>query len=368
MGGKVLRWAVFGACFYATTELALRIEQWLIYGAPVLGVYTYDSTLFTTDEHGIRGKPNGRYEKWQLNSFGFRGPEVQIPKDIRRLRIVCLGASETFGLYEGEGKEWPRQLEGRLKQSGVDVEVINAALAGMSLPQRIRHLEKRVLRFRPDVVVFMLEYGSYAGLTPERLEMLRRSPGVLPDRTGLAEGVTTLRVISRLRDELLPKLPRLIKETIGSSERRIKLAIRERELGSKYRTFVHVMPFEISILREDLNLLAATANSAGAKLVLVSPAMWFTERNFSVTYLSWPYIDESWWQEAKALLPPVVREFAESHKLEYLDLSEMVKGHEAQWMEDMLHFNERGAEQVSSQVARAVLDSQRAVLAQNRPK
>jgi hypothetical protein len=97
---RTVRWIVFMLFFGTAVELASRIEQWVVYGAPILGVYTYDSALFTTDEFGIRGKSNGSYEKWRLNAHGFRGPEVLPAKDPRRLRIVCIGASETFGLYE----------------------------------------------------------------------------------------------------------------------------------------------------------------------------------------------------------------------------------------------------------------------------
>jgi lysophospholipase L1-like esterase len=347
----MVRWVVFTLFFGATVELASRIEQWVVYGAPILGVYTYDSALFTTDEFGIRGKSNGSYEKWHLNTYGFRGPEVLVAKDSRRLRIVCIGASETFGLYESANKEWPRQLESFLTKSGMEAEVINAALAGMSLPQRTRHLENRLVRFSPDVVVFMLEYGSYAGLTPEKIGLRRASPGTLPERKGLVDGLKSLRTVSRLKDILVPKLPEPVQEAIGNMERRFKLELRQHELGPRYRSLVHVQPFEVEAFTLDLEELYESANAAGIKLVFLSPAMWFTERNIATTYLSWPFVDESWWREAKATLPVVARQFAAAHHVPFLDLSDVVEGHEADWMKDMLHFNDLGAEQVSQRVA-----------------
>lgn len=337
--------------FGTAVELANRIEQGVVYGAPILGVYTYDSALFTTDEFGVRGKSNGSYEKWRLNAHGFRGPEVLPAKDSRRLRIVCIGASETFGLYESADKEWPRQLESLLTKSGMEAEVINAAIAGMSLPQRTRHLENRLLRFSPDVVVFMLEYGSYAGLNQEKVRLSRAGPRALPGRKGLVDGLKSLRTVSRLKDILVPKLPAPVQEAIGNIERSLKLELLQRELGTRYRSLVHVQPFEVETFTSDLEELYERANAAGVKLVFLSPAMWFTERNVATTYMSWPFVNESWWREARVTLPVAARQFADAHQVPFLDLSDVVEGHEADWMKDMLHFNDLGAEQVAQRVA-----------------
>ena len=353
---RMARWTVFMLFFVATVEMASRIEQWVVYGAPVFGVYTYDAALFTADEFGIRGKSNGSYEKWHLNAYGFRGPEVQLAKDSGQLRIVCIGASETFGLYESPNMEWPRQLESFLTKSGTEAEVINAAMAGMSLPQRTRHVENRLLRFSPDVVVFMLEYGSYAGLTPEKIRMLRARPGTLPGRKGLIDGLKSLRTVSRLRDVLVPKLPGPVQEAVGSMERRFKLEMLQRDMGVRYRSLVHMQPFEVEAFVLDLEELYERANGAGVKLIFLSPAMWFTERNVATTYLSWPFVDESWWREAKATLPEAARQFADAHHVAFLDLSDVVKGHEADWMKDMLHFNDLGAEQIAQRVAPLIRD------------
>lgn len=355
---------VFAGCFFATLELASRLEQWFLYKAPILGVYTYDSALFTIDEFGIRGKANGAYEKWRLNSFGFRGPEIQQVKAGRRLRVICVGASETFGLYESAGKEWPRQLEQVLNRSELDAEVINAALAGMSLSQRIGHLENRLLAFSPDVVVFMLEYGSYAGLTPERMRVPRNTPRMPAQEVGIIGGLGSLRVIGRIKDVVIPKLPVSIQEMVGEVERTMKLRTKQRELGEKFRSFTHVEAFEVAAFKEALNMLAMKADAAGVKLVLVSPAMWMTPRNIEITYLSWPFIDESWWREGSVRFPRIAQEFAKERGIAFVDLSAIVQGHEPEYMVDMLHFNDRGAEQVAQHMARTIVSQRPGLLAQ----
>jgi lysophospholipase L1-like esterase len=358
LGRIVIRWTVFGLCFMGTIEMASRIDQWWTYGAPILGVYTYDTALFATDDFGIHGRPNGRYEKWRLNAFGFRGDEITLEKSSGRLRVACIGASETFGFYEKPGSEWPRRLEQGLLKEGIKAEVINAAIAGMSLPQRVQHLKNRLLRFKPDVVIVMLEYGSYAGLTSDVIQARKHALPSLPDRQNLVEGLKSIRVVSRLKDVVLPQLPAPLQEAVGKMERTFKMGLVKREFGARFGLFAHVKPFEVEALELDLEELSDLTNTAGVQLILVSPAMWFTEQNLFGIALSWPYLSESWWQDAQTLLPPVVKEFAKRRNLPYIDLPEIVRGREEELMRDFLHFSDLGAEEVARHIARQVISSQ----------
>src|SRR5437016_13078311 len=94
-----------------TLEVCARVDNYVSYGMPFFGSDSIDS-LYTTDRLGKCGLPNARYRKWKLNSLGYRGPELHPG----RQRIICIGASETFGLYEDEGQEYPRQLERELNR------------------------------------------------------------------------------------------------------------------------------------------------------------------------------------------------------------------------------------------------------------
>ena len=161
VGGKL---AAFGIPFVVTLEVATRLDQFFRYGAPLLGRYTYDSALQERDELGIKGKPNGRYEKWTLNALGLRGPEIQASKASGTVRVATVGASETFGLYESPDQEWPRQLETRLRRGHPNVEVLNASIAGMGLRRRLEFFQNRIVDLEPDVVLLMLEYSGYVGV------------------------------------------------------------------------------------------------------------------------------------------------------------------------------------------------------------
>ena len=146
---------IFLPLFLLTLEMCARIEDAILYNAPFFYNYTFDSMLYTYDKYGKTGRPNGRFQKWQLNSFGFRGDEIELNKPQYVTRIVCVGASETFGYYETPRHEWPAQLSDILDayKKGC-YEVINTALPGRRLQSNTVHLKERVLRFKPDIVIF----------------------------------------------------------------------------------------------------------------------------------------------------------------------------------------------------------------------
>src|SRR5205823_3540189 len=89
-----------------TLELCARVDDYVTFGAPLFAPYNAE-TMYQMDAIGKHGKPNARYKKWQLNNLGYRGPDPQSGKTT----ILCFGSSETFGLYEAPGEEYPRQLE-----------------------------------------------------------------------------------------------------------------------------------------------------------------------------------------------------------------------------------------------------------------
>ena len=80
--------------------------------------------------------------------FNNRGEETIEEKPDSVYRIACVGTSETFGLYEDEGMEWPAQLQRVLGKKG-PFEIINAATVGQSPDLYMPYMEKYVLPMKP---------------------------------------------------------------------------------------------------------------------------------------------------------------------------------------------------------------------------
>jgi hypothetical protein len=133
-------------------EAGARLDDWMFQGVPPLSSPTYDSELRLQDHGFVRGRPNGHFKRWQLNEHGFNGPPNALvpPKDC--VRVVVLGASETFGSFESPGREFVSQLRRRLEGEGC-FEVINASIVGMSMGSAKGYFEGWVRRFDPHVVL-----------------------------------------------------------------------------------------------------------------------------------------------------------------------------------------------------------------------
>ena len=147
--------------FAATVELCARMDDHLRYDAPFWGSY-HAERLRTVDSNGLQvNRPDVRYEKWYNNRHAFRGEDFEPTKKPEVRRIVCMGTSETYGLYESPDKEWPRQLAYALGNPDA-YEVINASVVGLGVEHFQPYIDKYVLKFRPDDVVLLINPFFFA--------------------------------------------------------------------------------------------------------------------------------------------------------------------------------------------------------------
>ncbi len=138
------------------------------------------SVLEMRTPYGTFGRPDAHFEKWRLNHHGLRGPDLG-PKQPGEIRVVAMGASDTFGLHEPEGQEWPAQLN-RLVQAeyGRSVHVINGAFYGLKLPGTTAYLKERILPLQPDIVILyvsLLHRAFFTGDNAKGAGRLDRTEG-----------------------------------------------------------------------------------------------------------------------------------------------------------------------------------------------
>ncbi|HPM77791.1 MAG TPA: GDSL-type esterase/lipase family protein [bacterium] len=81
-----------------------------------------------------------------------RGPDFAVPKPAGVRRIVCLGASPTFGWGVAEDKTYPAVLGTLLRERGLNVETINGGVPGYTTWQGKHFLARDVLGWQPDLV------------------------------------------------------------------------------------------------------------------------------------------------------------------------------------------------------------------------
>lgn len=106
-----------------------------------------------------------------INSHGTRGPEFSLEKAPGELRVLCLGASTTWGAtVEADDRPYPEVLQELLrKQLHRSVTVINAGIAGARVQFTANRLEGELLRFDPDVAVVYHGFSDMpSGISGER--------------------------------------------------------------------------------------------------------------------------------------------------------------------------------------------------------
>ena len=105
-----------------------------------------------------------------------------------RPRIVALGDSLTAGLGLSTASAYPALLEQRLKDSGMDFEVVNAGISGDTSAGGLERLDWAL---QGDVRVLIVALGANDGLRGLPLDQLRRNLSEIVERAQ-ARGITVV--------------------------------------------------------------------------------------------------------------------------------------------------------------------------------
>jgi hypothetical protein len=278
--GASIRWSALVILFVLTLELTCRIEDWIRFRTPPFSPIASQTDLLVRDADGVHGRPNARFQKWAMNALGTRGPAASLSKAPGTTRVVVVGASETFGLYESPGKEYPRQLEDSLNHalasrpecspSGTRrYEVLNAAMPGMSLPTIDEDVRNRVRRFGADVVIVYPTPAQYLEDQPPR--------AATPDSSGRAAEPPLAwalhpRITHRLREQIKTALPEFLKTWMRRRE--TEQYVRANPPGWRFSS---IPADRLAQYGADLRHLVGTIRSTGAVAVVATHANVFMQ-------------------------------------------------------------------------------------------
>ena len=329
----VLRGLLCALIFLLVLELSARIDDVLSYDAPFWGPYN-EEILFRSDRLGKWGKPDARYEKWQLNSLGYRGPELR-PGTIR---IVCFGASETFGLYEAPGEEYPRQLERDLNQLAgkPEFQVVNAAFPGETLRTAILRVPEVASQIHPSYALIYPSLANYIDLaTPQNHSLRSRGSLSLWDR------LSELRIAERVHNLMKLALPDVIQTELR--------ALQIKRDTAHIRVIKILPPKNVDRFHEDLMALVDALRAHGVEPVLVTHATAFgstltsQDRDLLVEWRKfYPMLEEGGFVDMERRLNQVVRETAACENLELIDAAREIPPGPDDFA-DMVHFTTKGA-------------------------
>jgi lysophospholipase L1-like esterase len=343
---RIVQWCLGLVVFVVVLEVCARVDDVVTYGAPFWGIYN-DEILLQRDSIGKWGRPGARYAKWHLNSLGYRGPELH-PGSIR---IITMGASETFGLYEAPGEEYPRQLERDLNAwTGKNLfQVVNVAFAGETLPTAILRVPQIVDQIHPSYALIYPDLSSYIWMSLKTANPPpnRSTPSDASQRGAKFEPRLSVRVENLLK-QVLP---------LAIQDRLRKVSMR-REIASRHYVILDRLPEDrFERFRHDLQALITALREHQVEPVLVTHATIFSKPLIESDQLSlthwrkvYPMLKEEGFLDMERRMNEVIRQTAAEQHLPLIDADEQMP-HGPKYFADFVHFTTYGAGVMASILA-----------------
>lgn len=363
MAGSIARLLALLAVLFLAMEVAARTEDRVRYGTPWFSPYREQSEMIVRDADGVHGRRNAQFQKWRMNNLGFRGPDVDSIPAPGTLRVVAAGASETFGLYEAEGKEYPRQLEDSLTAAipalaclGVHrVEVLNAAMAGMTLPTVTQDVRHRLPRFVPAVIVYYPTPSQY--LNDEMPVAARPDSSAAGPASPDWRRSLHPRVFDRFREQAKGLLPERVQDFLRA--RMIESAVAAHGPGWQ---FDQIPPDRIEAYEADLRALVGAVREVGAEPVLATHGSMFTgvgppnARALRMWGRFYPRATGAVILAFDSAAAERTRTVARDSSVALADVLETVA---PEGYADNIHFTDVGAGEAAGAIASAVVDASR---------
>lgn len=98
-------------------------------------------------------KRNANNSMATINALGFRGGIPESPKPSGRLRIMSLGDSSFYGFGVNDDETFTEGLKDRFVAAGIDVDGVNAGVAGYSIVQHQLVMDEVGWGLEPDLLV-----------------------------------------------------------------------------------------------------------------------------------------------------------------------------------------------------------------------
>lgn len=321
-------------------EVGARLDDWLFEQIPLSANPSSDD-LITRDPLGRSGTPYARFKKWRLNNLGFRGPDVA-PEAARGVpRILILGASETFGLYESPEREFPALL----RAANPHLEIINTAVVGMSLPSMTLYWQHRLSALRPEAVLIYPSPFFY---------LADESPASRP-----AAAVAGAHPGAALRSRFLDRLRGTLHKPDFLQVRLDRHAVAEQLATATPFTTVPIG--RLDDYQRDLARLVEAIQASGTTVVLMTHAIRFRgdEPDLDNRFAVWeervytPRADGEILVAFNTAANERLRALARTRKVRVIDVAAAVSGCDA-CFGDLVHFTDLGAQRVAAAIQPAL--------------
>ena len=327
---------------FLAAEGVTRVRQYVKYGTT-----TVISNLYYDQKSGLNiPTPNSRTKSISINSLGFRGPEIEMPKPSDRLRIGFIGASTTYcAEVSSDKKVWADIVVTELKSHfpAISIDYINGGVSGYTTQTSLVNLEKRVMPLNPDVVVI---YHATNDLSQETRN-LAEIAGL--KKINLEKEASWLGRYSLLW-QLAEKNLALISLQSTSNKNDI-LNFDPQEIGEDFR--------------QNLEKLVDLAYEEGARLVVLvtfstylRDGMTVNQQNSAMISARYymPYISVQDYSASFKRYNQIIREVAEKKRVLIVENENSIPG-DSQHFNDSVHFKDLGSQLQADRIVSALINS-----------
>ena len=264
-------------------------------------------------------------------------------------RIICIGSSETFGLYESYRHEWPRQLEVILNRraGGPKFEAVDVAYPGMSVGTAILRLPQILTTLSPRIAVIYPSYTPYI----ERA-VAQPWPAPPPGPAPAEQRHYELRIAGKAQTMLKADLPEGLQNWIR--EEQLKRAARNT-------TVMERLPDQnIQAFAQDLDTLTTQLQQHGVQVILVTHATRFgktlsaEDRDYLTSWRKFfPTLSENGLLDMEHRMGEAVQQEGQRRGVMVVDAANEIAPGSRNFAE-FVHFTDAGANALATLVANAV--------------
>ncbi|MCB1851860.1 MAG: SGNH/GDSL hydrolase family protein [Gammaproteobacteria bacterium] len=334
---------IFIILLLAFAEGATRLRQWLKYGS-----FGQLSAIYATDpETNLRvPKSNTKTGSIDINSHGFRGPELKNPKPTKSLRIAFLGASTTFCAEVSSNElTWPHLVAQQLQENypNIPIEYVNGAVPGYTVSSSLRNLRERIAPLEPDIIII---YHATNDLSVETRDIAKKQSII---RDGEIEGNSWFADYSLLWF-LVEKNLRLIKLQNDAEKQRGRLQFDPTELGSNFRTELTELVREAQKVSRVVALVTFSQQIRNEQ----SPELQLKAASSALYYM--PFMTPEGLIASFSKYNEIIKEVGRKFKALIIDGEMSIPGDEEHF-NDTVHFKDKGSKVMAQRVSTALLKS-----------
>ncbi len=320
-------------------EAAARVRFYSQYGT-----FSRVHTFSVDAASGLPIPPPGRDTgAIRIDSRGFRGDEIQVPKPAGRIRIAFLGASTTYcAEASSNAATWPSLVCDALRAAhpDADIDFVNAGVAGYVLDQITKNLELRVAPLAPDVIVY---YEATNDLTKSTRE-LAQEQGVY---TGHSDGEGWLSQTS-LAWHLIEKNLMVRARQKESAEAAGRLVLDESRVVPPFRERLEHFVERARAIAPCVALVTFSQAARAGQDAAEQTAACITHAYYM------PYISHAAVVQGFAAYNEVIRDIARGQGTALIEGEDSIPAHK-DYFADSVHFTDAGCKLQAQRVAAGLL-------------